>query len=45
MLKIDTKNSIYGEIKNFILGHCIFALKMSLPIVVRCIDTKPRNSS
>ena len=25
--------------------HCTFAFKMSLPIVVLCIGTKPRNSS
>ena len=42
MLKIEAKSCTF---KNFILVHCTFAFKMSLPIVVLCIGTKPRNSS
>ena len=43
--KIEAKNCKIGATKNFILGHCTFALKMSLPNNMLCIDTKLINSS
>ena len=42
MLKIKATNCTF---KNFILMHCTYAFKMSLPIVVLCIGTKTRNST
>ena len=34
-----TKNCINGAIKNFILGHCIFGFKISLPIDTKASDS------